>query len=119
MGIHIFLQLRKQKSPQMRMLQTNLKKLNLFWSETESQIKEYAPGFEKLDSEKSIRSILVSGIGFAFLSWIGLFFEFVLMLSLRYLAVKRIEIRLFDSDLVEKELDVRKSREIVDQIMQS
>lgn len=119
MGLHMFLQSRKQRSPEMRQVQSNLKKINLFWSESESQIKDYAPGAETKDAQKSIRSILVSGIGLAFLSWLGLFFQFVLMLSLRYLAVKRLEIRLFESELAEKDLDAEKSREIAAQIMQS
>jgi len=118
-GLHIYLQSRKQKSASMRQVQANLKKINSFWSETESQINEYVAGAEKKDAEKSIRSILISGIGLAFLSWLGFLFQFVLMLSLRYLAVKRIEIRLFESELAEKDLDAAKSREIVAQIMQS
>lgn len=118
-GLHIYLQSRKQGSPEMRQVQANLKKINLFWSEAESQVKDYTRGAEKKDAEKAVRSILISGVGFAFLSWLGLFLQFVLMLSLRYLAVKRVENRLFESDLAEKDLDAAKSREIVAQIMQS
>ena len=118
MGLHMGLQSRKQKSLAMRQVQSNLKKIDMFWSDSESQIKDYFPGAEKSDAEKSIRSILISGLGFAFLSWLGLFFQLVLMISLRYLAVKRVEIRLFESELAEKDLDAVKSREIVAQIMQ-
>lgn len=104
-ALHIYLQTRKQNSLAMRYLQMNLKKINLFWSESESAIKDYTPGAEKIDAQKSIRSILVSGVGFIFLSWLGFLFQFIIMLSLRFLAVKRIERRLFASDLTEKELN--------------
>lgn len=119
MGLHMILQSRKQQSQKMRQVQFNLKKINLFWADSESEIKEYSLGSEKADAQKSMRSILISGIGFAFLSWLGLFLQFVLMISLRFLAVKRVEIRLFESDLAENDLDAAKSREIIDQIMQS
>ncbi len=119
MGLHIYLQSRKQKSPAMRQVQSNLKKINLFWSDSESEIKDYIPGAEKSDAEKSIRSILVSGVGFSLLSWLGLFFQFVVMISLRFLAVKRIETKLFQREIAEKELNTEKTREFVNQIMQS
>lgn len=157
MGVHLFLQLRKHRSQKMRQVQANLQKINLFWSDSESAIKERYHSkldgesdtkecdqpksgnesdikqsrvdadegdpekndVEKEDLEKSIRSILISGIGFAFLSWLGLFLQFVLMASLRYLAVKRIEIRLFESELAEKDLIAEKSRDLVTKIMQS
>lgn len=118
-GLHIYLQSRKQQNPSMRQLQKNLKKINLFWSESESAIKTYTPGAEKQDAAKSIRSILISGAGFSFLSWLGFFLQLMLMFSLRYLAVKRVETRLFESELTEKDLDAEKSRDLVAKIMQS
>lgn len=118
-GLHIYLQSHKQKSLAMRQVQNNLKKINLFWSESESEIKAYEPLAEKQDAEKSIRSILISGVGFIFLSWLGFFLQLILMFSLKYLAVKRVETRLFESELAEKDLDAEKSRDLVAKIMQS
>lgn len=115
-GFHIFLQTRKQKSSTMRLVQVNLKKINLFWSESESDIKDYSPGLEKQDAEKSIRSILISGVGFMALSWLGLLFQFILMLSLRYLAIKRIERNLFESEIAEVELSAEQVLKILTQV---
>ncbi|MBC7419744.1 MAG: hypothetical protein H7328_03355 [Bdellovibrio sp.] len=114
-GLHIVLQTRKQKSKAMRQLQSNLKKINLFWSDSEADLKPYSAGAEKLDAEKSLKSILISGAGFIFLSWFGFLFQFILMLSVRFLAVKRLERNLFNSELAEIEL----STEMIQQKVQS
>ncbi len=116
-ALHVFLQLRKLKSAEMILLQKNLKRINLFWSESESAVKDYAEGIDVTDKQKNIRSILISGTGFSVLSWLGLSMQFILMLSLRYLAVKRIELRLFESDLALKELSPEISREILKKLM--
>jgi hypothetical protein len=118
-GLHVFLQTQKQKSRPMRQVQANLKKIGLFWSETESSIKNDEAGGEKHDAQKSVKSVLLSGTWFVFLSWLGFFLQLIVMISLRYLAVKRLEVRLFESELAEKDLSAEKSREIATQLMQS
>lgn len=118
-ALHLFLQIKKMNGPAMKMLQKNLLKINLFWSESEASVKQHVVGIEESDRKKTIRSILISGTGFTFLSWLGFAMQFTLMLSLRYLAVKRIETRLFESDLVEKEVASEICREIVNKIMQA
>lgn len=112
-ALHIFLQIQKQKSTEMRFIQSNLKKINLFWSDCDANIKEFQIGAEEKDLDKSIKSILLSGVGFTFLSWLGFLFQLVVMMSLRYLAVKRLERNLFSSELSENEVSNEKTREIV------
>ena len=51
-GLHIFLQIKKQNSKPMRQVQANLQKINLFWSDSEVDIKPWSHGAEKLDSKK-------------------------------------------------------------------
>jgi hypothetical protein len=118
-ALHVFLQIRKQKSSAMRMLQNNLKKNDLFWCDSESSIQEYRPHAEKIDLQRSIKSILISGVAFMFFSWLGFVMQIILMMSVRYLAVKRIETKLFESELAEKELNPEKSREIIKELMHS
>lgn len=112
-ALHVFLQIQKQKSTSMRLVQSNLKKINLFWSESESSIKKYEVDGEKKDFDKCIKSILISGFGFMFLSWLGFLFQFILMLSLRYLAVKRVETNLFESALSKQEHDIPAIQQLV------
>ena len=118
-ALHLFLQFRKMKTRRMLLIQKNLRQLGLYWSDSESTIKNDEPGASQNDIKKSIRSILISGVGFMFLSWLGFVMQMTLMLSLRYLAVKRIETRLFESELAEKEVSADVSREIVQKLMQS
>ncbi len=103
-ALHIFLQGRKQKSSAMRNIQSNLKKINLFWADSEADIKSYSPGAEKADLEKSIRSICIAGTAFTFMSWAGFFLQLTVMASIRFLAIKRLESKLFDSELAKVDL---------------
>ncbi len=115
-ALHIILQYRKQSSAEMRFIQRNLKKINFFWSDCEAAIKEYTDSAEKKDIDKSIKSVLLSGIGFMFLSWLGFIFQFIVMLSLRYLAVKRIERNLFASEIAQKDLSPNRIQELISKI---
>jgi hypothetical protein len=112
-GLHVFLQIKKQQSAPMRIAQSNLKKLNLFWADSEADLKSYVAGSEKIDLSKSIRSILIAGVAFVFMSWLGFFLQLMVMLSLRFLAVKRLERNLFNSELVENDLPISTVTEIV------
>ncbi|MBC7740617.1 MAG: hypothetical protein H7061_00365 [Bdellovibrionaceae bacterium] len=116
-GLHLFLQTQKQKSKAMRQVQSNLKKIGFFWSDSEAEIKPYTAGAEKADLNKSIKSILISGIAFTFMSWVGFVLQFIIMLSLRFLAVKRLERNVFDSELAANELSPTQIKIQYDKLM--
>lgn len=99
----------------MRYIQSNLKKINLFWSESESSVKSLTEDSERKDFEKAVKSILVSGIGFSFLSWLGFLLQLMVMVSLRFLAVRRIERKLFEGDISKKELSETEIKKYIEQ----
>jgi hypothetical protein len=118
-ALHIFLQVRKQQSVKMRFIQKNLRKNDLFWSDCESTIKTYSVQAEKDDLEKSLKSIMISGAAFVFMSWAGFILQLILMLSIRFLAVKRLERNLFESELATKDLTREQVVTISNQLMES
>lgn len=103
-GLHLFLFRRKIKSKEMRCLQINLQKVNLFWSESNGEISTLEQGTPTLSERKYFRNVLIFGVIFFFLSWIGFFVQLLIMISLRYLAMPRVERALFASRLAADEL---------------
>lgn len=101
-GLHIFLFKRKTKTKEFQQLQNNLSQCDLFWSETESNVK--SGNFKSLQKDYSqyIKSVLLSGALFMALTWLGFFLQLLMMISIRYLAVSRREQQIFSSDLVTK-----------------
>ncbi len=116
-ALHIILQVRKQHSKKMQMVQLNLRKNDLFWSDCESSIKSYSVLAEKEDLEKSLKSIFISGAAFVFMSWVGFLLQMILMLSIRCLAVKRIERNLLASELAEQDVPADQVSTIVKKLM--
>ena len=106
-GLHIFLFKQKIKTKSFVQLQSNLAQCELFWSETESNIKAAEnlslSELKEKDQQQYIKSVLLSGALFAALSWIGFFLQLLMMASIRYWAVSRRERQIFESDLVLKD----------------
>lgn len=104
MCLHLFLQNRKNHSSQMLNLQTNLAKISLAWSDRRGELVAKTDYDADEDWSRQKRTILVAGFFCALISWPGLFFQLVLMASIRYLARPRLEKRLWESELAKKEL---------------
>lgn len=115
-ALHLYLFRRKIKSNEMTCLQTNLQKVNLFWSESNGEISTLEQGTPAQSERKYFRNVLIFGVFFFFLSWIGFFVQLLIMISLRYLAMPRVERALFASRLAAEELseaDVRKELQLL------
>lgn len=115
-ALHLFLFRRKIKSEEMQTLQVNLQKVNLFWSESNGEISTLEQGTPAQSERKYFRNVIIFGIIFFFLSWIGFFVQLLIMISLRYLAMPRVERALFASRLAEEDLiesEVRKELQIL------
>lgn len=97
-------------------LQENLGKVALFWAESESSIQPCTQQSWPLDQAKYRRSVLVLGTICFFLSWLGFAAQMIVMLSVRYLAVSRIEQKVFSSTLVTKDLAVDEVSKLVSEL---
>jgi hypothetical protein len=115
-ALHLFLFRRKIKSQEMQTLQANLHKVNLFWSESNGEISTLEQGTPTQSERKYFKNVLIFGVIFFFLSWIGFFVQLLIMISLRYLAMPRVERALFASRLAKEyltEVEVRSELQIL------
>ena len=115
-ALHLYLFRRKIKSKEMHCLQSNLQKVNLFWSESNGEISTLEQGTPALAERKYFRNVIIFGVFFFFLSWIGFSVQLAIMISLRYLAMPRVERALFASRLAHQDLpesDVRSELQLL------
>ncbi len=98
-GLHLWLARRRQQSPATQNLQNNLASVNLTWNETKAELqalplnatKEQLAEKQAHDLEQYNRTALIFGALCAGLSWLGFFFQLLMMASLRFLANPRSE----------------------------
>lgn len=112
-GMQIWFHRKKIKSIKYRLLQQNLKKVNLVWREAHSELEPYKPDKENQDLKKFEKDILLMGTLFFFLSWIGAFFNGIILFSVHVLAVSRKERKIFASALTQEDLLVEKIQDIL------
>ena len=98
-GLFIYLWSRYQRRAEALLLNENLKKQNLFWSEKRDRLVDFDETAAQEDFRSSRRSLLATSLGLSFLSWVGFFFLLTLMISYRFLARSRLEKRLLATDL--------------------
>ena len=90
---------RQTQSPKVQTLNANLEKVKLYWSQSEGNFAALTPNSIEADHKKAKKSVLYIGI-LAFGSLIGLILVTAVILSSRYLARPRREVRVFQSPLV-------------------
>lgn len=115
-GVQIWLHRRKTKAPAYRQLQKNLKKADLSWRESRSDFEPWAEGKEEKDLRAYEKNILLMGTFFLFLSWGGLFLNLIVLASVHSLAVSRIERRVMESDLTQKDLPLTAVQNILKEL---
>ena len=98
-GLFVFLQARRSNGATARNVRANLRKAGLYWSENQDKILPWNEDAEAIDRKGSRTTILVTGVLLSLLSWAGLLFLGIVMLSYRFLARSRLEKRLFGSEL--------------------
>lgn len=112
-GLQIWFHKKKVRGLGYRQLQENLKKVGLQWREAHSELEEYQPEKETHDLKRFERDILLMGAFFLFLSWIGAFFNALILISMHYLAISRKERKLFSTILTKEDLASEKIQEIL------
>ncbi|MGZ3770355.1 MAG: hypothetical protein ACXVCP_03220 [Bdellovibrio sp.] len=112
-GLQILTHRKKVRSTKYRQLQENLKKVNLVWREAHSELEAYETDKEFHDLKKFEKDIFLMGTFFFFLSWLGAFFNFVVFISIHFLALSNKERKIFSSELTERDLPVNNIEEIL------
>jgi|GEM_PF-2852817 len=98
-GVYVFLRERHRHSKSALNIQTNLAKLNLYWSDAADAIVPLTPTSSQDEASRSKRTIGYTGLILSLLSWLGAFFLLLIMLSERFFARSRRERNLFGSEL--------------------
>lgn len=104
---------KKVASPPYRLLQANLHKVDLIWRESRSDVEPFSEGKEDHDLKSYEKNLLLMGTFFLFLSWLGFFFNLLVLISVHSLAVSRKERKLFSSDLTVQDLTADQVRQIL------
>lgn len=112
-GLHLWLHRKKVQRPTYRKMQANLQKAGLLWRESRSDLEPYQEGKEDQDLKAYEKNLLLMGSFFLFLSWLGFFFNLLVLISVHSLAVSRKERFLFSSALTEQDLLVEQVQEIL------
>ncbi|MBX2995656.1 MAG: hypothetical protein KF681_12565 [Bdellovibrionaceae bacterium] len=95
---------RKMRSERTQRVQRNLRHVGSVWIESETTIKEWVEGREERDLLKYRRGVWLLGIAGLVLSWIGFFFQLMIVFSIHVIAKSRAEQLLFESPIATKDL---------------
>jgi hypothetical protein len=102
-AVNIALGNRRRKGSASRTLQKNLRKIDLYWSDNEDKIVAWTETRENEDATKGNVGFAIAGAVISALSWPGVFFLGLLVLSEHVLARSRREKALFASPLSERD----------------
>jgi hypothetical protein len=115
--LYVFLRERRRHSHGAKCVQSNLAKLGLYWSDSADAIVPLTPTSADDESMRSKKTIGYTGLILSLLSWLGVFFLLVIMLSERFLARSRRERHLFTSELVcNPSLDANEVRRTIEDL---
>ena len=108
---------KKMRSPEMQQLQSNLKKIDLYWSESQANFIPRLDGTAEKGNYR--RTLLILGVIFIALSWFGFLFNLLVFISTQYLAVSRREKLVFASALSHNNLSTEQVQILVNELAQS
>lgn len=103
-GLQILWHRKKVKSAPYRQLQRNLQKVDLLWRESTAQIEPFRKGKELQDLQNYEKNLLLMGVFFLLLSWLGLIFNLIVLFSVHFIAISRHERKIFASELTSQDL---------------
>jgi hypothetical protein len=95
--LYVFLRERRRNSHGAKIVQANLAKLQYFWSDSADAIVPLKTSSAEDETKRSQRTIGYTGLILSLMSWAGVFFLLIIMLSERFFARSRRERRLFGS----------------------
>lgn len=115
-NLNLYLVHREFKSPKVHLVNHNLSRANLFWSNDSKRIIKIPEGTDrqqmrKSDYQKSTKSAFIFGTIMIFLSWFGLALFLLYFISLHKIAKSREEIKLFNSQLATQ--DIQSSEQVL------
>jgi hypothetical protein len=102
-ALNIAIRNRHRSSAAFKSLEANLKKADLYWSYDEDKIVTWSESRVKEDAAKGNRGFAIAGALISALSWAGVLFILVIIVSEHYLARSRREKALFASPLALRE----------------
>jgi len=103
--LYVFLKERRRSSEEIKMIQSNLHKAGYYWSENAESVKPWNEDAVLEENRRSDRSTVMTGALLSLLSWAGVLFLLIIMVSDRYLAQSRKEKRMLASDLAQRNLN--------------
>lgn len=98
--VYVLLRRRRRHSDAAQTLQANLRKVNLYWSDNRDAVVPFISEAECKEDEKAQRAVTLTGALLSLLSWAGVAFLLLVMISERFLARSRRERKLFSSRLI-------------------
>ena len=114
-GLFAFLWKRRYTTGLYRELGLNLRKAGMYWSVNQERVVTGPTELEDADRARSLKMILLTGALLTLLSWAGLVFQLVIMLSYRYLSRSRLEKALVASPLaLDPTLSPQEARRLVE-----
>lgn len=100
--VYVFLRNWRRHSRAASTLQENLQKAGYFWSDHRDSLVPYQKDANEAEAKKSQVAIGYTGLILSLLSWAGVVFLLIIMLSERFFARSRREQRIFASDLTKR-----------------
>lgn len=104
-GLFALLWRRRRESGEMKTLNENLHKAGFYFAESTDRLVRWSAEDAERERSSGLRTILITGGLLTFLSWAGVFFLLVIMISYRFLARSRLEKLLSASPLAAKSLE--------------
>ena len=101
--LYVALRKRRRGTGRAQILQANLQRAGLFWSDSQDAVVRWDPEVNKGENEKSQKAVALTGVMLSLLSWAGVGFLLIVMLSERFFARSRRERRLFASRVATQE----------------
>lgn len=98
-SLNIWIRNRHRRSTSFMTTQTNLRKADLYWSDNEDKIVEWNETREKEDADRGNRGFAIAGALISALSWAGVLFITIIIVSEHFLARSRRERALFASPI--------------------
>jgi hypothetical protein len=115
-SFHYFRRKARSQSRSAKQLQNNLRKVGLCWIDLNGEISPYRANFESSQAEALKKTFVTAGIATVVASWIGLLFHILIFLSYEKFAVTHLEQRVFNSDLIRKDLGVEQIQVLLTEI---
>ncbi len=100
--VYVFLRDWRRHTPAVERLQTNLRKAGFYWNDSRDAVMRWENEASEAENKKSQVAIGYTGLILALLSWVGIVFLLIIMLSERFFARTRRERRLFSSSLTKQ-----------------